>query len=94
MRIIKWKDAVFTQYPSGGHSWRRQKNSPPEVMGYSMRTDQYRYTEWIKTEDNLVVARELYNHITDPDENINVAEKPEHAALVVSLSEMLHSGKN
>ena len=94
MRIIKWKDAVFTQYPSDGHPWRRQKNNPPEVMGYSMRTDQFRYTEWIKTEDNSVIARELYNHITDPDENINVAEKPEYTTIVVSLSEKLHADKN
>lgn len=93
---LKWKDAVFTQYPSGGHSWGRHKNRPYSVavMGYSMRTDKYRYTEWIKTKDNTVIARELYNHKNDPDENINVVDKPEHAVLVTSLSEMLHSGKN
>ncbi len=73
-----WKRAVFSQYPRG------------KVMGYSMRTDRYRYTEW-QGQDG-VVATELYDHEADPGENINVAGRPENAELVAELSAMLAAG--
>lgn len=91
---LNWKEAVFTQFPSGDHSWGRhkRKNCPVEVMGYSMKTDRYRYTEWIKMEDGTIEARELYDHQTDADENKNVADAPENQELVNQLSKMLHEG--
>jgi hypothetical protein len=39
--------------------------------------------------DGKVIARMLFDHQLDPEENENIAEKPEHAALVVSLSKMM-----
>ncbi len=75
-----WKAAAFSQYPRG------------RVMGYSMRTDRYRYTEWQDMKTNKVEARELYDHKTDPEENNNVAGNPENAELVDELSTMLHAG--
>ncbi|MEW6356412.1 MAG: sulfatase [Planctomycetota bacterium] len=74
-----WKTAAFSQYP-------RKK-----YMGYSMRTDRYRYTEW-GARGEAPVARELYDHQTDPGENVNLADKPEHKDLVTKLSEQLHKG--
>jgi arylsulfatase A-like enzyme len=76
-----WKSAAFSQYP-------RQK----EIMGYSMRTDRYRYTEWRMRDGSKVVARELYDHETDPHETVNLAGVPEHAARVKELSERLSAG--
>ncbi|MCA9444635.1 MAG: DUF4976 domain-containing protein, partial [Candidatus Omnitrophica bacterium] len=75
-----WKKAAFSQYPRG------------DVMGYSMRTDRYRYTEWQKIKSHELVATELYDHQTDPDENVNVAGDPENAELVKSLNGMLREG--
>ena len=74
-----WKRAAFSQYPKGGH------------LGTAMRTDRYRYVEW-KNKRGEIVARELYDHQTDPQENENVADKPEHAKVIVKLSAQLKGG--
>jgi len=74
-----WKGAAFSQYP-------RKK-----VMGHSMRTDRYRYTEWA-VPGEPPVAVELYDHRTDPDENVNLANKPENKELVAELSRLLDAG--
>jgi len=79
-----WKVAAFSQYP---RSHNRQR-----LMGYSMRTDRYRYTEWQNRATGKMVARELYDHQRDPAENRNVAEAPEHAELVKKLSAQLKAG--
>ena len=75
----EWKRAAFSQYPRKG------------LMGHSMRTDRYRYTEWAKDGEEPK-ARELYDHQTDPDENVNVANLPENKALLEQLSKMLTEG--
>ena len=50
----------------------------PEVMGYSIRTDRYRYTEWRKMQTADIVGCELYDHTVDNDEHHNVAaESPD-----------------
>ena len=59
--------------------------------GESIRTDRYLYTEWMDNEGS-VTARMLYDHVNDPKENVNIAERPEHAELVKELSNMLHAG--
>lgn len=54
------------------------------IGGDSVRTPTHLYTEW--TDDaGSVTARMLYDHRTDADENRNVAELPENAALVAAL---------
>jgi len=75
-----WKKAAFSQYPRG------------RIMGYSMRTERYRYTEWVPRDGGEPVARELYDHQTDPAENVNLARRPEHAQLIEELSRQLHAG--
>lgn len=75
-----WKTAAFSQYPR-----------PGGVMGYTMRTERYRYTEWIKEKTDLVGV-ELYDHILDPDENVNRAKEPEQEELIKQLSATLHAG--
>ncbi len=77
-----WKPAAFSQYPREGG----------KVMGRSIRTNRYRYTEWLSTADNKALAAELYDHQTDPAETANLAAKQEHAAAVKQLSEQLHAG--
>jgi arylsulfatase A-like enzyme len=75
-----WKKAAFSQYPRAGG-----------VMGYSMRTDRYRYTEWAGA-DKKLVGVELYDYTDDPKGNANVAASPDTKALAASLSEQLHEG--
>ncbi len=45
--------------------------------GYSIRTKDLRYTEWRNANTGKIVAQELYDHRSDPLENINVANSPE-----------------
>lgn len=80
-----WKSAVFSQYPraAGG------KN----LMGYSMRTERYRFTLWVNRKDpSEVVGTELYDHQSDPGENQNIASKPENVELVNQLTTQLRAG--
>lgn len=44
-----------------------------EVMGYSIRTSRYRYTEWSRGKHGV----ELYDHRNDPRERTNLAGEPE-----------------
>ena len=75
-----WKTAVFSQYPRG------------KVMGYSLRTKRWRYNEWINRETKAVVARELYDHASDPFAHVNVVDQPEHAEFVERLAGTMKAG--
>jgi arylsulfatase A-like enzyme len=77
-----WKTAAFSQYPRQGN-----------VMGHSVKTDRYRFTRWAKRDaGRAVVATELYDHQTDPQENANVAADPANAPVVAELSKLLDDG--
>src|SRR5690606_10027333 len=87
-----WKQAAFSQFP---RPWFYRKQ--PEVMGYSVRTDRYRYTEWQDFKTGEVQARELYDHQKDPLETKNIASgdenaADENAAVVERLSAVLAEG--
>ena len=83
-----WKAAAFSQYPRGAG-----KAGGRALMGYSMRTDRYRFTRWVNRNDHAKVdAVELYDHQTDPQENSNIAGKPANAALVQRLAAQLAAG--
>ena len=58
-------------------------------MGYSMRTENYRYTEWRNYADNKVIARELYDHAADPNETENIADDPNTATTIAELANRL-----
>ncbi len=76
-----WKAAAFSQYPRP-----RGKTHTAPLMGYSMRTDRYRFTVWVGREDHAKVdAIELYDHQNDPLENTNVAKRAEQALTVERL---------
>ena len=58
-----------------------------DVPGYSVRTKQWRFVEWgIKGEAGI----ELYDQQLDPREMHNLAASEEHAAVIVSLKEMIN----
>jgi iduronate 2-sulfatase len=57
------------------------------VFGYTLRTPQWRYTEW----DQGHEGRELYDHAKDPLELTNLADKPAYADRIAELSGMLNA---
>jgi arylsulfatase A-like enzyme len=80
-----WKKGAFSQYP----------RSIPKVgasMGYSVRTERYRYTEWVAKGKAEVAAAELYDYETDPLEKVNLAAQQGHNATVKKMADLLHGG--
>jgi arylsulfatase A-like enzyme len=79
-----WKMAAFNLYP-------RTIPGQGAGMGRSIRTDRYRLVEWTASGTDFR-EYELYDHQTDPDENVNLAKLPEHRKLVADLADRLHAG--
>lgn len=82
-----WKSAVFSQFP---RPWIYK--GEPEIMGYAIRTDRYRYVEWRNFKTDEVKATELYDHQHDAGEVNNIAGNPENIALVKALKQQLRDG--
>ena len=85
----QWKKLAFSQYP-------REEGG---IMGYSLRSDRYRYTEWVhfnhstyKPTWKSVVGVELYDHQLDPEENDNHANDANYRDVRQELSKALHTG--
>ena len=68
-----------------GDKWDRELFEN-HLMGYSLRTDRYRYIEWRDYRDKKAnpIFVELYDHKTDPEETKNVAKA--NAGIVEGLS--------
>ena len=71
-----WKKGAFTQVTRG------------DKMGYSVRTERWRYTEWDGGKSGL----ELYDHDADAGELKNLANDPKHAQAVEGLRQLLRDG--
>jgi uncharacterized sulfatase len=71
-----WDSAAITQIVRPGDG--------RPVMGRSVRTKQWRYTEW----DGGTAGAELYDHVRDPQEFTNLAARPEYAATRAELRKM------
>ena len=56
--------------------------------GNTVMTKPYAYTEWYDEEGNLK-GRMLYNHDMDPEENVNLSEKPGYEKTVKELQARL-----
>jgi uncharacterized sulfatase len=65
-----WKEGAFTVV--------RRGTGQGAVMGRSVRTERYRYTEW----DEGKKGAQLYDHQTDPREYVNLANDEKHAEAV------------
>jgi arylsulfatase A-like enzyme len=83
-----WKTAAFSQYPRSAG-----KSGSGQLMGYTMRTDRYRFTVWLSRNDHTKIdAIELYDHQNDPQENVNIAKDPANATIVERLMEQWKKG--
>jgi arylsulfatase A-like enzyme len=71
----KVREYAFSQYPRGN-----------DRMGYSIRTERFRYTvwmgkgfrTWMPFNESMVIAREMYDYEKDPLETENILDKPEY----------------
>jgi iduronate 2-sulfatase len=81
---LAWKNAVFSHYLRPGK---------PPIMGRSIRTNEWRYTEWRDPRQNLAGV-ELYDEVNDPLESRNMAGDPAHAPTAQALVARLKDGWN
>ncbi len=91
----EWKPFALSQYP-------RNIDGDPNGMGYSIRTERYRYTEWVVNPDwngrnfahpatgNVVVARELYDYELDYEETRNLADDPDYADVLEKMQRLMY----
>ena len=86
---LPWKKAVFSQFLREG-IWMAPDGIP--YMGYSIRTERYRYVKWVNWMTGKPVAEELYDHALDPDENFNLAVQPEYRILLNDMSDRMAAG--
>jgi arylsulfatase A-like enzyme len=59
--------------------------------GFTLKTRDFSYTEFIKSQDNSTVARMLYDHRSTKSENINIVHLKEFKSIASELSITLHS---
>jgi iduronate 2-sulfatase len=83
---------TLSEVQRGGGGGGKRKGASPNVggdgervMGYTLRTQRWRYTEW----DEGRKGRELYDHEADPKEITNLADLPAHAETIKTLSAQL-----
>jgi arylsulfatase A-like enzyme len=76
------RDFARSQYPRG-------KN----VMGYTIKTDRFRYIEWTQIDTGKVLERELYDHYIDGEENINQANNPAYQSELPRLAALMRKAK-
>lgn len=76
---LKWKGRAYTQALRPGDGL--------PVMGATVRTDRWRYTEWNQGEQGT----ELYDHQNDPYEFDNLACDPSHASTISDLRASLRA---
>lgn len=91
--VLKYPDkkvnkVAITQYPRAlvpGEDYNKK-----ELMGYSMRTDKYRYIRWQKYQGPYqVVAVELYDLSGGNVSEANLAGKPEYKEEIARLDKIL-----
>jgi arylsulfatase A-like enzyme len=74
-RRASFREVAYSFYPRGGR------------MGRSVRSDHYRYTEWTASDGTVDI--ELYDHQHDPQENENVARKPQYRKVIAKLKKQI-----
>jgi uncharacterized sulfatase len=73
----RWMIPAITQQVRNDHGRR--------IMGYSVRTERWRYTEW----DGGKAGVELYDQVEDPHEWHNIAKEQRYAKVVLDMKRLL-----
>ena len=66
-------------------AWMHAEMGGRRVMGYSVRSSRYRYTEW----DDGNAGAELYDYDRDPLEITNLAGEPAYADTLMRMKQLL-----
>nr|XP_026491769.1 iduronate 2-sulfatase [Vanessa tameamea] len=93
---------AISQYPRPSEHTANNSDKPRlkdiRIMGYSIRTKRYRYTEWISFNHttfsrnwNKVYGVELYDHTVDDDESNNVYNVHKYENVRIKLSKLLRT---
>ena len=77
---VKWKEGAFSQY-------FKSKRGTGRVLGTSLRTDRYRYTEWRK-KDHTGKLEDITLIDFQGNHHQNVAADPVHKAALKKLAEL------
>lgn len=90
-----WKTAAFSQFLLGRFGPAEYRKT--ERMGYAIRTDRFRYVEWYEWDKEArkpgnFIANELYDHHTDPEENVNIVAERANKKIVIQLAAQLKNG--
>lgn len=93
---------ALSQYPRPGTYPTKKPNSDKpklkeiKIMGYSVRTSRFRYTEWVEFNHSTfkpnwenVYGKELYDHSFDMGENLNLENRKELKNIQKFLSSIL-----
>lgn len=90
----KGKEYSISQYPRKLKKLQLAKTAytNANMMGYSLRTDQYRYTIWMNnftSKDTFnvsqVYASEMYDYVKDPLEKVNVVNDKNYTSISMDL---------
>ena len=85
------KKYAVSQYPRGDNK-----------MGYSLRTEKYRYTVWVEWKNKVsnfdkIIAEELYDYEKDPLETVNQVNVKSYTTIANAMkkymAEYIHSQK-
>lgn len=96
---------ALSQYPRPSLKSKRNSDKPRlkniKIMGYTLRTHRFRYTEWIQFNNtnfsknwNKIYAVELYDHSSDDYESNNLNKIPAYADLISYFSKILRTKVN
>ncbi len=80
----KWDKPALTQVRRAGGA-----NAASPFMGYSIRNERYRYTEW----DEGRKGTELYDYDRDPNELKNLAAEASYAKTVEQMKRLLNQAR-
>jgi iduronate 2-sulfatase len=86
-----WDKPAITQVSRGTPTATGEvrPKAQPWFMGYSIRNERYRFTEW----DDGKKGTQLFDYETDPHELTNLAGDPKHAETVKELQAKLTAAK-
>ena len=77
----RWTKPAYTQVQRGGGAH--------PYMGYSVRTERYRYTEWDEGRRGV----ELYDYDADAQEHRNLVDDPKYKQQIAKMKALLQVGK-
>lgn len=80
-----WDKPAITQVSRGTPTTTGETAKNPGYLGYSVRTERYRYTEW----DGGQKGAQLVDYQNDPSELKNLAEDPGHKQVVSEMKGLL-----